>query len=220
MDFEQARFNMIEQQIRPWDVLDPDVLQLLSLVRREDFVPAPLRQLAFSDTELPLASSPPGRRMLAPKVEAKLLQELQIKPNERVLELGTGAGYLSALIAHQAAELISVDSDATLLEGARAALRRTGLSRVELVHGDPLAGHPARGPYDAIVLTGSVPELPTALLAQLKAGGRLLAIVGDEPVMRAVLVRQAAPGQTVSTELFDTVAARLPGVAEPSPFAF
>lgn len=217
MDFEQARFNMIEQQIRPWDVLDPDVLQLLSLVRREDFVPAPLRQLAFSDTELPLAN---GRRMLAPKVEAKLLQELQIKPHERVLELGTGAGYLSALIAHQAAELISVDSDATLLDSARAALRRTGLSRVELVQGEPLSGCAARGPYDAIVLTGSVPEVPTALLAQLKAGGRLLAIVGDEPVMRAVLVRQAAPGQTVSTELFDTVAARLPGVAEPSPFAF
>ena len=217
MDFEQARFNMIEQQIRPWDVLDPDVLQLLSLVRREDFVPAPLRALAFSDTELPLAN---GRRMLAPKVEARLLQELQIKPNERVLELGTGAGYLSALIAHQAAELISVDSDATLLDAARTALRRTGLSRVELVQGEPLAGYAARGPYDAIVLTGSVPELPTALLAQLKAGGRLLAIVGEEPVMRALLVRQAAPGQTVSTELFDTVAARLPGVAEPSPFAF
>lgn len=217
MDFEQARFNMIEQQIRPWDVLDPDVLQLLSLVRREDFVPASMRQLAFTDTELPLAN---GRRMLAPKVEAKLLQELQIKPHERVLELGTGAGYLSALIAHQAAELISVDSDAALLDAARAALRRTGLSRVELVQGEPLAGCAARGPYDAIVLTGSVPELPTALLAQLKAGGRLLAIVGDEPVMRAVLVRQAAPGQTVSTELFDTVAARLPGVTEPSPFAF
>ncbi len=217
MDFEQARFNMIEQQIRPWDVLDPDVLQLLSLVRREDFVPASLRPLAFSDTELPLSAE---RRMLAPKVEAKLLQELQIKPGERVLELGTGAGYLTALLAHQAAEVVSVDSDAALLEQARAALRRTGLSRVELVQGEPSAGYAARGPYDAIVLTGSVPELPEALLAQLKPQGRLLAIVGQEPVMRAVLVRQTGPGQRVSTELFDTVAARLPGVGELSPFAF
>lgn len=217
MDFEQARFNMIEQQIRPWDVLDPEVLQLLSLVRREDFVPPALRQLAFSDTELPLDK---GRRMLAPRVEARLLQELQIKPGERVLELGTGAGYLTALLAHQAAELISVDSDAGLQEQARAALRRTGLARVELVHGDPAAGFAARGPYDAIVLTGSVPVLPVGLLAQLKIGGRLLAIVGEEPVMCAVLLRQVAPGQVARSELFDTVAARLPGVAEVSPFAF
>jgi len=220
MDFEQARFNMIEQQIRPWEVLDPAVLQLLSLVRREDFVPARLRHLAFSDTELPLSSGSDGRRMLAPKVEARLLQELQLRPQDRVLELGTGAGYLTALLAHQAAEVVSVDSDAALIEQARASLRRSGLSRVELVLGDPLAGYAARGPYDAIVLTGSVPELPSQLLAQLKAGGRLLAIVGEQPVMRAQLLRQAAPGQTAVTELFDTVAARLPGVCEPSPFAF
>jgi protein-L-isoaspartate(D-aspartate) O-methyltransferase len=217
MDFEQARFNMIEQQIRPWDVLDPELLQLLSLVRREDFVPANLRHLAFSDTELPL---PHGRSMLAPRVEARLLQELQVKPHERVLELGTGGAYTTALLAHQAAEVVSVDSDAALLEAAAAKLRRAGLSRVELVQGAPLAGHAAKGPYDVILLTGSVPELPTGLLAQLKAGGRLVAIVGDEPVMRALLLRQAGPGQTASTELFDTVAPRLPGVSEPSHFAF
>ncbi len=220
MDIEQARFNMIEQQIRPWDVLDPEVLQLLSLVRREDFVPPVLRHLAFSDTELPLSSVRGGRRMLAPRVEARLLQELQLKSHERVLELGTGAGYLTALMAHQAAEVVSVDDDAALLDQARAALRRTGLTRVELVQGEPLAGHVARAPYDAIVLTGSVPELPQALLAQLKPGGRLIAIVGEEPVMQAVLLRQAAAGQFARTELFDTVAARLPGAVEPSPFSF
>ena len=212
MDIEQARFNMIEQQIRPWDVLDPDVLQLLSLVRREDFVPASVRALAFTDTELPLGK---GRKALAPKVEAKLLQELQVQPHERVLELGTGNGYLTALLAHRAAEVVSVDSDADLLEQARSALRRLGLTRTELVEGDPLQGHVARGPYDAIVLTGSVPEVPAALLAQLKPQGRLIAIVGQEPVMRAT---RYAGG--VATELFDTLAPRLPGVREPSSFAF
>lgn len=212
MDIEQARFNMIEQQIRPWDVLDPDVLQLLSLVRREDFLPPALRALAFTDTELPLGG---GRHTLAPRVEARLLQELQLQPQERVLELGTGSGYLTALLAHRAAEVVSVDSDAALQEQARAALRRLGLTRIELVQGEPLAGYAARGPYDAILLTGSVPELPAGLLAQLKPGGRLIAIVGDEPVMRAT---RYAGGH--ATELFDTVAPRLPGVAEPSRFAF
>jgi protein-L-isoaspartate(D-aspartate) O-methyltransferase len=212
MDIEQARFNMIEQQIRPWDVLDPDVLQLLSLVRREDFLPAHLRSLAFTDTELPL---PGGRRALAPKVEARLLQELQLQAHERVLEIGTGNGYLTALLAHCAAEVVSVDSDAALQEQAGAALRRLGLTRIELVQAEPLTGAPNRAPFDAIVLTGSVPVVPEALLAQLKPGGRLLAIVGQEPVMRATRVSGGAV-----TELFDTVAARLPGVVEPSSFAF
>ena len=215
MDLNKARFNMIEQQIRPWDVLDPDVLQLLALVRREDFLPARLRSLAFTDTELPLETNHGGRRTLAPKVEARLLQELQLQPHERVLEIGTGSGYLTALLAHRAAEVVSVDSDAALQEQARAALRRLGLTRIELVNGDPLAGCKERGPYDAILLTGSVPALPDGLLAQLKPNGRLIAIVGQEPVMRATRFVGGA-----STELFDTVAARLPGVREPSSFAF
>jgi protein-L-isoaspartate(D-aspartate) O-methyltransferase len=217
MDFEQARFNMIEQQIRPWDVLDPDVLQLLSLVRREDFVPTKIRHLAFSDVELPLTA---GRCMLAPRVEARLLQELQVQPHERVLELGTGAGYLTALLAHRAAEVVSVESDSALLEQARSNLRRAGVGRVELVLGEPALGHAAKGPYDVILLTGSVPSLPSSLLAQLKVGGRLCAIVGDEPMMRATLLRQTGPGQVASTELFDTVVARLAGVVEPSHFVF
>lgn len=217
MNVEQARFNMIEQQIRPWDVLDLDVLQLLSLVRREDFVPTQLRHLAFSDTELPLA---PGRVMLQPKVEARLVQELQLKRTERVLELGTGSGYMTALMAHQAASVLSLESDAALAEAAQTRLRRLGLSQVEVKHSALLQGAAAQGPFDAIVLTGSVPEVPAALLAQLKPGGRLLAIVGEVPVMQAVLIRSAAAGQTSRTELFDTVAARLPGAVEPSAFAF
>ncbi|MBP8145182.1 protein-L-isoaspartate O-methyltransferase family protein [Pseudorhodoferax sp.] len=212
MDFEQARFNMIEQQIRPWQVLDPAVLQLLSLVRREDFVPAALRHLALGDTELPLAA---GRRMLAPRVEARLLQDAQIQPHERVLELGTGNGYLTALLCHQAAEVVSVDPDAALLDAVRANLRRLGLTRCDLVQGDPARGCPSKAPFDVIVLTGSLHEVPAALLAQLRPQGRLLAIVGDEPVMQAVRIQGGA-----RTELFDTVAARLPGATEPSPFVF
>jgi protein-L-isoaspartate(D-aspartate) O-methyltransferase len=217
MDIEQARFNMIEQQIRPWNVLDPEVLQLLSLVRREDFVAPAHRTLAFMDTELPLSSS---RKLMQPRLEARLLQEARVQPHERVLEVGTANGYLTALLAHQAAEVISVDSDAALLDAAKGRLRRLGLTRCELVQGEPLAGHAARGPYDLILLTGSVAELPKALLAQLKPGGRLIGVVGEEPVMRAVRVQQASAGQFARTELFDTLASRLPGAAEPSPFVF
>jgi protein-L-isoaspartate(D-aspartate) O-methyltransferase len=217
MNVEQARFNMIEQQIRPWDVLDPDVLQLLSLVRREDFVPSELRHLAFTDTELPIKT---GRQALQPKVEARLLQELQLKSTDHVLELGTGTGYLTALMAHQAEQVISLEPDPELAELAQVRLRRLGLNRAQVLTSALMAGAATHGPFDAIVLTGSVAELPAALLAQLKPGGRLLAIVGQEPVMQAVLFKHAGTGQPARTELFDTVASRLPGATEPSAFAF
>lgn len=218
MNVDQARFNMIEQQIRPWDVLDPAVLQLLSLVRREDFVPASLRHLAFMDTELPLA---PGRLALQPKMEARLLQELQVLPGDRVLELGTGSGYLTALLAHQAQEVISLECDAELAEAARVRLRRLGLTRVQVCEVQNLAqGCAAEGPFDVIVATGSLAETPAALKAQLKPGGRLLMVEGEEPVMRAVLWRHQGPEQFARRELFDTVLPRLPGATEPSAFAF
>ncbi len=218
MNVEQARFNMIEQQIRPWDVLDPAVLQLLTLVRREDFVPAELRHLAFMDTELPLGH---GRLALQPKVEARLLQELQVQPTDRVLELGTGTGYLTALLAHQAQEVLSLEPDAELAEAARARLRRLGLSRVSVRQGQDLSqGSAADGPFDVIVATGSLAQTPNALKAQLKPGGRLLLVEGDEPVMRAVLWRHTGPEQFARRELFDTVLPRLPGATEPSSFAF
>ncbi|MBB5203927.1 protein-L-isoaspartate(D-aspartate) O-methyltransferase [Inhella inkyongensis] len=217
MNIEQARFNMIEQQIRPWDVLDPAVLQLLSLVRREDFMPSNVRHLAFMDTELPLGG---GRLMLQPKVEARLLQELQLQPTDRVLELGTGSGYLTALLAHQASEVLSLEPRADLAEAARERLRRLGLSRVQVRQADPAQGAAADGPFDAIVLTGSLPSTPEALKAQLKPGGRLLVVEGELPVMRAVLWRCMAPGQFSRRELFDTVLPRLTGVAEAPSFAF
>ncbi|HWH72747.1 MAG TPA: protein-L-isoaspartate O-methyltransferase [Methylibium sp.] len=217
MNIEQARFNMIEQQIRPWEVLDASVLSLLSLVRREDFVPAEHRALAFMDLEVPL---PEGQCMLAPKVEARLLQELGVQKHERVLEIGAGSGYMAALLAHQAQHVITLDKRAALARLAADNLQRAGVFNAEVRHADGAAGLPGEAPFDAIVLSGSVAELPRALLEQLKVGGRLVAIVGDEPVMPAVLVTRRGADGFERVELFDTVAPRLEGFPEPSRFSF
>jgi protein-L-isoaspartate(D-aspartate) O-methyltransferase len=217
MNIEQARFNMIEQQIRPWEVLNPGVLELLAIVRREDFVPAAYRALAFVDTEVPL---PCGQSMLAPKVEARLLQELAIHKHERVLEVGAGSGYMAALLAHKAQQVTTYEIEPELAAFARANLRRAGAMNVNVVEGDGSGGAPADGPYDAIVLSGSVAEVPEALLAQLKVGGRLSAIVGSEPVMRALLLTRSGDHGYERRVLFDTVAPRLRGFAEPSRFKF
>jgi len=217
MNIEQARFNMIEQQIRPWEVLNPGVLELLAVVKREDFVPPAYRALAFVDTEVPL---PAGQSMLAPKVEARLLQELEVHKHERVLEIGAGSGYMAALLAHKAQQVISMELIAELAEMARANLQQAGILNAQVVHADGAAGLPAEGPFDIIVLSGSVAEVPAVLLAQLKVGGRLTAIVGEEPVMRAVLIQRTADQGLERTVLFDTVAPRLQGFAEPSRFHF
>lgn len=217
MNVEQARFNMIEQQIRPWEVLDQGVLSLLAVVRREDFVPAAYRALAFVDTEVPL---PEGQCMLAPKVEARLLQELQLAPNERVLEVGAGSGFMAALMAHQAAQVVTLEISPTLAALARDNLQRAGVGNVTVRQADGSKGPVAEAPFDAIVLSGSVAEVPAELLAQLKLGGRLVAIEGQEPVMRAVLVTRMADQQYKRVELFDTVAMRLQGFGEPSRFTF
>lgn len=217
MNIEQARFNMIEQQIRPWDVLDASVLSLLSLVRREDFVPAQHRALAFMDLEVPL---PEGQCMLSPKVEARLLQELGVQKHERVLEIGAGSGYMAALLAHKAQHVITLDKRAALATLAAGNLRRAGVFNAEVRHADGSAGLPGDAPFDAIALSGSVAEVPHALLDQLKVGGRLIAIVGAEPVMQAMLVTRRSADGFESVVLFDTVAARLDGFPEPSRFHF
>ena len=217
MNIEQARFNMIEQQIRPWDVLNLGVLELLAVVKREDFVPAAHRALAFVDTEVPL---PAGQCMLAPKVEARLLQELAVHKHERVLEIGAGSGYMAALLAHKAQHVTTLEIDAGLAEFARANLKRAGITNASVVHADGAAGLPGDGPFDVIVLSGSVAEVPEALLAQLKPGGRLTAIVGQQPVMRALLITRGADQGLARTVLFDTVAQRLQGFAEPTKFHF
>ena len=220
MNIEQARFNMIEQQIRPWDVLNPGVLELLAIVKREDFVPLAYRALAFVDTEVPLPSVHGTQCMLAPRVEARLLQELAVHRHERVLEVGAGSGYMAALLAHKAQSVTTLEIDPDLAQQATANLRRAGVMNARVVVADASKSLPDDGPFDVIVLSGSVAEVPATLLAQLKVGGRLAAIVGHEPVMRAVLITRTAGDGLARTVLFDTVAQRLQGFDEPTRFHF
>lgn len=217
MNVEQARFNMIEQQIRPWEVLDPAVLSLLAVVRREDFVPPAMRALAFVDMEVPL---PAGQCMLAPRVEARLLQELGAARHETVLEIGAGSGYMAALLAHQAQRVTSLEIVPELARMATANLQRAGAVNARVIEADGAQGLAGQAPFDAILLSGSVAEVPHRILSQLKVGGRLVAIVGDEPVMRAMRHTRVGPDAFDSVELFDTVAPRLTGFGEPPRFRF
>jgi len=217
MNVEQARFNMIEQQIRPWEVLDDSVLQLLAVVKREDFVPTAYKALAFVDTEVPL---PEGECMLAPKVEARMLQELKVARHEKVLEVGAGSGFMAALLAHKAQQVHTMEIKPALAQLALQNLKRAAVFNVRVHEADGSRGLPSEAPFDAICLSGSVAEVPAALLQQLKIGGRLIAIVGQEPVMRCVLVTRTGEAAFQRVELFDTVAARLHGFEEPSRFKF
>ena len=217
MDLNQARFNMIEQQIRPWEVLDPQVLELLSIVRREDFVPMAHKALAFADLEIPLGQ---GQVMLAPRVQARLLQELALQKTDKVLEVGTGSGFMAALMAHQAASVLSLEVDGSLAAQAQKNLQQAGVHNATVRQADGSQGAAADGPFDAIVLSGSVAEVPEALLAQLKVGGRLVAIVGQEPMMRATVVTRSSETAFASTQPWDANAPRLAGFAEPSHFTF
>ena len=216
MDTEQARFNMVEQQIRTWEVLDPEVLDLLFTVRREEFVPAAYRMLAFADLEIPL---PGGERMWTPKMEARVVQELKLMPGESVLEIGTGSGYLTALMASRNARVTSVEIDAGLAAAAKERLTRAGLTALEVVVGDGARGWGTEG-YDAIVLTGSTPILPDSVVGQLRPGGRVFALVGEAPAMTARMVRWVAPGSVTEQDLFETVIAPLRNAAAPSRFRF
>jgi protein-L-isoaspartate(D-aspartate) O-methyltransferase len=217
MNTEQARFNMIEQQIRPWDVLDPGVLSLLAVVKREDFVPPAHRSMAFFDTEVPLIH---GQYMLAPKLEARMLQELGVRRHERVLEIGAGSGYMAALLSHKARQVITLEIDPEIAKMAVDNLKNAAVSNVSVVEADGSKPLPMAGPFDAILLSGSVATVPQSLLAELKVGGRLVAIVGQEPVMCAVLVTRLGEKEFRSVNLFDTVAPRLLGFEEPSRFYF
>jgi protein-L-isoaspartate(D-aspartate) O-methyltransferase len=216
MDYEQARFNMVEQQIRTWEVLDQSVLDLLFEVKREDFVPEAYRSLAFADLELPLAH---GQRMWSPKMEARVLQTLQLKPRESVLEIGTGSGYMAALLASRAGTVTSVEIDPQLSAEAAARLSRARFANVQCVVGDGAQGFGA-DKYDAVVLTGSTPLLPESLLGQLQPGGRIFAVVGDAPVMTARIVQWTAPGSRLTIDLFETVIAPLAHAAAPARFRF
>lgn len=219
MDIEQARFNMVEQQIRPWDVLDQDVLDLLRQVRREDFVPEEFRDLAFSDMEIPLGH---GEAMLSPKFEARILQEVGVKATDQVLEVGTGSGYLTALLACMAnrGNVRSVEIIPEFSSRAAAMLREHGITNITLEVGDAARGWKQGGPYDVIVLAGSVPVLPEAFQADLKVGGRLFAVVGESPVMEAQLITCVAKGVYRTTNLFETSVPSLKNAMQPQRFVF
>ena len=235
MNYEQARFNMIEQQIRPWEVLDSQVIALLAIIKREDFVPTAYRSLAFTDMEIPLSSQSlkpsggqPGQCMLSPKVEARILQDLSVQKHERVLEIGTGSGYMAALLGHRAQQVMSLEIDPQIAETARSNLQRAGIYNAEVRTGDGAANFtqsvsksdPLKGPFDVIVLSGSVAEVPASLMALLKIGGRLSAIVGSEPIMRATLITRVGEAAWRTTQAWDTVAPRLLNFPEPSKFTF
>jgi protein-L-isoaspartate(D-aspartate) O-methyltransferase len=217
MNIEQARFNMIEQQIRPWDVLDNHVLQLLASVKREDFVPPAHKALAFVDMEIPIGHD---QFMLAPKVEARMLQDLHVQKHEKVLEIGAGSGYMAALLAHRAQRVISLEIVPELAQMAKDNLQKAGIYNAEVRVADGSKDVSVDGPFDVIVLSGSVQSIPDALLAQLKVGGRLCAVVGDEPMMRATFVKKFSDTATQTTQPWDTVAPRLRGFAAASKFSF
>ena len=225
MNTELARTHMIEQQIRPWDVLDPRVLALLAVVKREQFVPAAQKALAFVDMEIPLISPgaqamAEGQCMLAPRVEARILQDLAVQATDRVLEIGTGSGYMAALLGASAARVVSLEEDADLAATARQNLHQAGVNNVDVRHADGADPAAAEGLFDVIVLSGSVAEVPDFLRDKLQVGGRLMAIVGDEPVMRATLVTRTGPQAFTTRELWDTVAPRLHHFAESEQFSF
>jgi len=217
MDWERARFNMIEQQIRPAEVLDQDVLDSLYAVRREEFVPEVHRALAFSDIQIPLGD---GEAMMQPRIEARILQELAVKPNDKVLEIGTGSGYMTALLAHRARHVVSVEINPRLKAFGESNLRAAGVKNVTLELGDGARGWAGHAPYEVIVLTGSTPLLPEEFLQQLTVGGRLFAIVGDPPVMSARLVTCVGEGSYNTIDIFETSIAPLKNALQPERFVF
>jgi protein-L-isoaspartate(D-aspartate) O-methyltransferase len=219
MDLNQARFNMIEQQIRPWEVLDRQVLALLSIVHREDFVPMAHQALAFVDMEIPLGTAP-HQVMLPPRVQARLLQDLAVKKTDKVLDIGTGSGFMAALLAHQAAQVLSLEIDVRLAAQARANLQKAGMHHVTVRTADGSQGAAADGPFDVVVINGSIAEVPAVLLQQLAVGGRLVAIVGEDPMMRATLITRTSEKSWTTAEPWDCNAPRLAGFPEPSRFEF
>ncbi len=216
-DIERNRFFMVEQQIRTWEVLDPVVLDLLMHVHREDFVPPAHRALAFAEMEIPLGH---GEMMLSPKTEARMLQSLMIKDSDSVLEIGTGSGFMTALLASLARHVYSVDSISEFSRSAATRLTAAGIVNVTLDTGDAARGWDKHGPYDVIVLTGSVPVLPESFQHSLNPGGRLIAVVGEAPVMQTQLVTRAAGGACSTVTLFETCIPPLKNALQPQRFQF
>ena len=217
MDFEQARFNMVEQQVRTWEVLDQPVLDSLFRIHREDFVPSQHRTLAFIDMEIPLGH---GEFMLAPKLEARLIQEALFQPGDSVLEVGTGSGYMTALAASRSLHVVSVDIVGEFTDEARQKLAAHGITNVTLETGDAVRGWSSRAPYDVILLTGSVPCAIPELERSLNLGGRLIQIVGDPPVMTARRIKRVSDAAYSREGLFETCIKALRNAPQPERFVF
>jgi protein-L-isoaspartate(D-aspartate) O-methyltransferase len=217
MNFEQARFNMVEQQIRPWEVLDSRVLSLLESVHREDFVPVRYRKLAFADLAIPLEC---GQVMMRPKIEARMLQALAIDPDETVLEIGTGSGFMTACLAALAKRVVSVEIFRELQEGAAAKLGDKDIDNVELFEGDVMRGWQPEQAHDVVVVTGSVSAVPEQFLGWVNPGGRLFVITGDSPAMEACLMKRLDVTEWSQESLFETDLPRLVNADQPAEFEF
>jgi len=217
MNLEQTRFNMVAQQIRTWNVLDDNVLDLLYKIKREEFVPAENRAMAFVDMEIPLGY---GQVMLTPKMEARVVQELHVKKTDKILEVGSGSGYLTALLANQGTHVYSVEIIPELKTLAENNLKAHEITNVTIELGDAARGWSKNEPYDVIVLTASTPCLPDAFQKSLNPGGRLFAIVGEDPVMEALLITCIAPGEFTTTKLFETSTPPLINALQPTRFTF
>ena len=217
MNFEKARFNMVEQQIRPWEVLDFDVLDLLMSVRREEFVPEAYKSLALSEAEIPLGH---GASMLIPVIEGKILQAIQVKRSDKVLEVGAGSGYFAALLAARADWVRTVEIDPALVTMAHENLKRYGVENVIVEEGDAIRGWPGNAPYDLIVVSGGVPFIPETLLQQIKVGGRQFAFVGEPQLMTATLVTQVSEGNFRTESLFENAVPMMRNAPQKSQFKF
>ncbi len=217
MNFNEARLNMIEQQIKPWNVPDKSVLDLISEIHREDFVPAEYKRLALSDMRIPLAHD---EITMTPKVEARLMQALEIQPEDEILEIGTGCAYLTALLAKSGCHVISVDIQPEFTEQAKLKLEQYGIHNVTLESGDAIHGWQQSAPYNVIVLTGSVPFLSEKLKQQLKINGRLFIITGQSPVMEATLIKRLSENEWNAEILFETDLPELVGATQVEPFKF
>ncbi|MDH5552850.1 MAG: protein-L-isoaspartate O-methyltransferase [Nitrosomonas sp.] len=217
MNLEETRFNMVEQQIRTWSVLDDTVLELLYKMHREDFVPAEYKSMAFVDMEIPLGH---GQLMHQPKFEARILQEVQVQKTDKILEVGTGSGYLTALLAAKGDHVYSVEIVPELKAMAEANLKAHDITNVTLEEGDASHGWPEHAPYDVIIITASTPVLPETFKQCLNPGGRLFAIIGQAPIMNVVLITCEAPGVFNTKPLFETYINPLSNAQQAEQFVF